>query len=305
MRTSSSAGTSSSLFALNCLPSTNDEDFLLRSRREGLTDGTTVLLALTFDAAAAPIRSGRSGGGSAERTLVVANAGDCRAVMCRSSGLAVRLSDDHKPGRPDERRRITSAGGSVVDLHGVTRVTTEKGAQFLAGSGRAGAGGATFLSVSRGFGDIALKQPHDLVTATPDVVATGVGEDDCFLIVACDGIWDVLSDQEACDCALVALTDCHASAEQAATAVVREAFKRGSQDNLTATCLLLQPDLDGEDSAAAAAGASSSGGEGPSDRALAKARQGLEIREEERVAYHKHVQAGEKVNCVDADLDMF
>jgi len=50
--------------------------------------------------------------------LLVANLGDSRAVMCRQQGHHLgpfRLSDDHKPGRPDEQRRIEGNGG-VVDM---------------------------------------------------------------------------------------------------------------------------------------------------------------------------------------------
>lgn len=44
--------------------------------------------------------------------VIVANAGDCRAVLCRR-GEAVELSDDHKPSRADEKDRIELAGGWI------------------------------------------------------------------------------------------------------------------------------------------------------------------------------------------------
>ena len=53
-------------------------------------------------------------------TLVVANAGDSRAVLCRGES-AVALSHDHKPAQEDERRRIMAAGGFVSDIGGVVR----------------------------------------------------------------------------------------------------------------------------------------------------------------------------------------
>merc|ERR1719311_1584521 len=65
--------------------------------------------------------------------LLVVNIGDSRAVMCRGTAdgalTAVRLSDDHKPERQDERRRIESKGG-VVDMQGVWRVFTPGTANF-------------------------------------------------------------------------------------------------------------------------------------------------------------------------------
>ena len=56
-------------------------------------------------------------------SLIVANLGDCRAVLCRA-GKAIRLSDDHKPNRRDEKARIERAGGHVVDIGGIHRVCT-------------------------------------------------------------------------------------------------------------------------------------------------------------------------------------
>ena len=53
----------------------------------------------------------------------IANVGDCRAVLCRA-GKAIRLSDDHKPNRRDEKARIERAGGHVVDIGGIHRVCT-------------------------------------------------------------------------------------------------------------------------------------------------------------------------------------
>lgn len=53
--------------------------------------------------------------------LYTANAGDCRAVLCRD-GRALRLSRDHKPELPDERQRIEAAGGRVANVRGTWRV---------------------------------------------------------------------------------------------------------------------------------------------------------------------------------------
>eukprot|EP00969_Alexandrium_andersonii_P354832 15443071-Alexandrium_andersonii.AAC.1 len=59
--------------------------------------------------------------------MVAPYGGDSRAVLCRASSAdssqlsALRLSDDHKPNRPDEQRRIEARGG-IVDVHGVWRV---------------------------------------------------------------------------------------------------------------------------------------------------------------------------------------
>ena len=99
------------------------------------------------------------------RTLYCANTGDSRAILCRANGVAT-LSCDHKPNRPDEKSRIQRAGGSVI----YNRVM-----------GR--------LGVSRAFGDQSLKT---FVIADPDVVTLQLERGDDFLVLACDGLWDVV-----------------------------------------------------------------------------------------------------------------
>jgi len=103
--------------------------------------------------------------------LYVANAGDSRAVLCRK-GRAVDLSIDQKPTSPKELKRILEAGG-IVSSNG--RVNGE-------------------LAVPRSLGDIAL---HPFVTWEPDVMSYTLTPDDEFIIIACDGVWDVLNSQQA------------------------------------------------------------------------------------------------------------
>lgn len=113
--------------------------------------------------------------------VVVANTGDSRCVLSRK-GQAVALTLDHKPILFEEARRIIKAGGFVRD----NRVN-----------------GA--LNVSRTIGDLDFKrnaglpQTEQMVVATPDVEVVKLREGDEFAILACDGIWDVLSNQEAVD----------------------------------------------------------------------------------------------------------
>lgn len=113
--------------------------------------------------------------------LYVANAGDSRCVLCQN-GVAIPMSRDHKPNDPDEYIRIRNAGGYVSD-------------------GRVNG----CLNLSRALGDMeykttpALSPEAYMVTAYPDVTETELHAGDEFVILACDGIWDVLTDQEACD----------------------------------------------------------------------------------------------------------
>ena len=117
----------------------------------------------------------------AKGKLIVANAGDSRCVFSRN-GKAVAMSRDHKPQDLDEADRIHRAGGFVTD-------------------GRVNGS----LNLSRAIGDMEYKQRKDLdpkdhaVTCYPELYSCGLHKDDEFVILACDGIWDVLTNQEAVD----------------------------------------------------------------------------------------------------------
>ena len=111
-------------------------------------------------------------------TLYVANAGDSRAVLGRK-GRAVEMSQDHKPDLPEELARITGAGACVVE-------------------GRVNGN----INLSRSLGDLEYKTVQSLpaerqaVTAMPDVRSVVLTPEDDFLVMCCDGIWDILSSQE-------------------------------------------------------------------------------------------------------------
>ncbi|XP_039049442.1 protein phosphatase 2C 16-like isoform X2 [Hibiscus syriacus] len=109
--------------------------------------------------------------------IVVANCGDSRAVLCRGKE-AMALSSDHKPNREDEYARIEASGGKVIQW---------KGHRVFG-----------VLAMSRSIGDRYLKPwiiPEPEVTFIPRA-----REDEC-LILASDGLWDVISNEEACEVA--------------------------------------------------------------------------------------------------------
>jgi len=141
--------------------------------------------------------------------LLVANVGDSRAVLSRG-GKAVPLSIDHKPNTREERTRIEDAGGVVV----------------WAGTWRVGG----VLAVSRAFGDRPLKR---YVIPTPDIRDEQLQPEDEALILASDGLWDVVSNQDA-----VTLIKDIPDAERAARRLTEEAFQRGSNDNIG--CVVLK-----------------------------------------------------------------
>ncbi|KAJ1451670.1 phosphatase 2C-like domain-containing protein [Pelagophyceae sp. CCMP2097] len=139
--------------------------------------------AFSAGCAAVVVVAERTEGGLSR--LWCANAGDSRAVVSRN-GLAFGLSEDHKPNDSGERYRIDNAGGFVECANGFYRVNGN-------------------LNLSRSLGDLKYKQNAELrpeeqiISADPDVLAYDVNSDDEFFILACDGIWDVCSNQDAVD----------------------------------------------------------------------------------------------------------
>jgi len=116
------------------------------------------------------------------RHIICANTGDSRAVLSRA-GVAVALSFDHKPFNALEKERIENAGSMVK----FNRVNGD-------------------LAVSRALGDFVYKRcdsvvaEEQAVTAFPEVIIEQrKPEEDEFIVLACDGIWDVMSSQEVVD----------------------------------------------------------------------------------------------------------
>ncbi|XP_057722551.1 probable protein phosphatase 2C 8 [Arachis stenosperma] len=153
----------------------------------------------------------------ATEEVVVANCGDCRAVLGRD-GEAVDLSSDHKPDRPDELMRIEEAGGRVINWNG----------QRVLG----------VLATSRSIGDQYLR-PY--VISKPEVTVTKRTNKDEFLILASDGLWDVISSEAACQVVRRSLNGQikrvsngvgrQSRATEAAALLVEIAMAKGSRDN--------------------------------------------------------------------------
>ncbi|KAK7530696.1 protein phosphatase-like protein 2C [Phyllosticta citribraziliensis] len=144
-----------------------------------------------------------------QRVLYTANVGDARIVLCRK-GRALRLSYDHKGSDENEGRRISNAGGLILNnrVNGV-------------------------LAVTRALGDAYMK---DLVTGHPYTTETVIQPDqDEFIILACDGLWDVCSDQEAVD-----LVRNIKDPQAASKTLVDHALARFSTDNLS--CMIVRFD---------------------------------------------------------------
>ncbi|XP_026858347.2 protein phosphatase 1G [Electrophorus electricus] len=142
-----------------CLPGMDGKE------EPGSDSGTTAVVAL--------IRG---------KQLIVANAGDSRCVVSER-GKAVDMSYDHKPEDELELARIKNAGGKVTM------------------DGRVNGG----LNLSRAIGDHfykrnkALPPEEQMISALPDVKVLTLNEEHEFMVVACDGIWNVMSSQEVVD----------------------------------------------------------------------------------------------------------
>ncbi|KAK3219010.1 hypothetical protein Dsin_012980 [Dipteronia sinensis] len=141
--------------------------------------------------------------------LYVANVGDSRTVISKA-GKAIALSDDHKPNRTDERKRIENAGGVVM----------------WAGTWRVGG----VLAMSRAFGNRMLKQ---FVVSEPEIQDQEIDEEIELLVLASDGLWDVVPNDDA-----VALARTEEEPESAARKLTETAFTRGSADNIT--CIVVR-----------------------------------------------------------------
>lgn len=143
-----------------------DEDMMLPGmegkEKPGSDSGTTAVVAL--------IRG---------KQLIVANAGDSRCVVSES-GKAVDMSYDHKPEDEVELARIKNAGGKVTM------------------DGRVNGG----LNLSRAIGDHFYKRNKNLppeeqmISALPDIKVLTINDDHDFMVIACDGIWNVMSSQQ-------------------------------------------------------------------------------------------------------------
>jgi serine/threonine protein phosphatase PrpC len=106
----------------------------------------------------------------------ILNVGDSRVIKCNKDNIAEQLSLDHKPNNLEERTRIEELGGNI---------------QYDGSDWRING-----LSLSRAFGDLDCK-PY--VTHLPQIYKYDIHTNDKFIIFACDGLWDVLSNQDVVD----------------------------------------------------------------------------------------------------------
>jgi serine/threonine protein phosphatase PrpC len=165
------------------------------------------------------------------------------SIEQKQGPVVVALSDDHKPDLEEEKSRIENAGmkvvpitfeenGKDVTIHKVAKSDSEQ------------------LAVSRAFGDFEYKMNTSLapeeqaVTAVADVrVHTRNSDTDLYLVLACDGVWDVMDNDMVKDFVLhqvqvrADITD--TVLPEVGDALLRESLNLGSRDNMTCVIVAL------------------------------------------------------------------
>ena len=155
---------------------------------------------------------------SKKNMLYVINLGDCRAILCNKFNVAIPLTKDHKPTNYEEFVRISSLGGKIIQEYGDD--------PRIEG-----------LSLSRAFGDLDTKP---FVSHIPEIFRYELDKRDNFIILGCDGLWDVFQNQQVIDFVLHQInkknklksTD-KKNNTNIAYLLAKEAINRGSQDNVS------------------------------------------------------------------------
>lgn len=177
-------------------------------KNKALHVGSTALIAIQY------MKDGRL-------WLQVINTGDSRSIIS-SNGVGIALSTDAKPGSKEEKKRIQSLGGKLEF----------DGFDFRIEG----------ISVSRSYGDM-IAYPY--ITHRPTCQTKMLTSTDQFFILACDGLWDVVSTQEAVNYVLSFYDSSSGKLrpkdkrKNVAKALVDLALKKKSKDNLTIIVAML------------------------------------------------------------------
>lgn len=152
--------------------------------------------------------------------IVTANLGDSRAVL-GSNGSTVPLSFDHKPYNEEEKQRIEKAGGTVS----WNRVDGD-------------------LAVSRAFGDfryknVDLPQEEQKVSPEPEILFQPRSDQNEFVVLACDGVWDVMSNEEVTEEVRKMLAEGEERPVLMAEELVDISLEKQSKDNISCLVALL------------------------------------------------------------------
>ena len=138
--------------------------------------------------------------------LIIANIGDSRLVLFKNNSPFF-ITEDHKPNSPKEKLRIEKAGGSIYQTQ--TIIPIYQNGKKIEIPWRVNPGR---LSVSRTFGDVEAKNENlggkkNIVVALPDITEIELDEDYNFLVIGCDGIFDVLSNEQILECVKIVIKE--------------------------------------------------------------------------------------------------
>ena len=155
--------------------------------------------------------------------FIVANAGDARAILMQGDNSVKAMSFDHKPTNPEETARIEAAGGCVS----MRRINGD-------------------LAVSRALGDFSFKQnasvpaKDQMVSAFPDIEIAERDGKEQFLLLCCDGIWDVMSNDDAGAFVKEAIEGKYRGEliSKVCERLLDKCLEKGSKDNMSAVVVL-------------------------------------------------------------------
>lgn len=190
-----------------------EEVFMEKCRVEKIESGSTVAAALLI-----------------EDRLVTANVGDSEIVLCRKGKPLLLTTKHHLSCNEAEVERVKAAGGRIFH----SRVGHPKFNPQLVS-----------LAVSRAIGDAGFKLEEYTdgklsgVIADAETKTTLLTADDEFIIIGCDGLWDVMTYEDACNFC-TNLVRAGADSQSISTSIVQEALRRGSTDNVTVLFVNLQ-----------------------------------------------------------------
>ena len=173
------------------------------------------------------------------KKCIIANVGDSRCILFKNKRLFF-ATKDHKPNSHSEKRRIESAGGSVFQSTAI--VPLYQNGKMIEMPWRVNPGR---LSVSRTFGDIEIKLEKfggkkNVVVSTPDIVEFELNDQYNFLVISCDGVFDVLSNMEILECIKIVLKinknkkrKINEICGDCASMIMKSSLVKGSFDNVS------------------------------------------------------------------------
>ena len=168
--------------------------------------------------------------------LTVAHIGDSKACICKVVGDNIQpewLTVDHKPNMPNEQKRIEQNGGSLAWLHGNKPYI--RGGDFFRRQQQGDH--PKQLNYSRAFGGKDLKMFG--LSSEPDISHFEITSDDKLVLLASDGLWDVLNPRTACDIALQARKEGRSATKQIVQIAIEEMPNVGVRDNITVIAIFL------------------------------------------------------------------